>query len=339
MNGPESLHTHTTLSDGENTHKEMFEAGARLGLSVMAFTDHDSLPNDKHLNYLESVRGSKLKWIVGTEITAGLPREMGTGNEGSFHIVGLFVDPKNPALAAHCEKSQAERVRWVHATVARLKELGFDIEAEQCLALAGEGSVGKPHVVAALMKETANQELLEEFRKKMAKDAESNSAIKERYDHMMHYGPGGYPYSLVLGRDAYIPVSSRYEYLLNMDDAVSLIHNAGGIASLAHYFTVRKKIPLPSLKNLLETGRLDALETVYRVKPYKGTELSAIKDERETIKKLSNETGALTTGGPDAHNTDDIQSFLDAKDLADETAGMTERIIASGKVNTKWSSF
>jgi len=317
----------------------MFEAGERLGLSVMAFTDHDSLPNDAHLAYLESVRGSKMKWIIGTEITAGLPPEPGASRGGSFHIVGLFVNPKDPALLAHCEKSQAERIRFVRAVVVRLKELGFEIEAEECFALAGEGSVGKPHVAAILEKREANRNLIEAFRQKMAEDARSDPATKEKYDTMMHYGPGGYPYALFLGRDAYIPVSSRYEYLLNMNDVVSLIHGAGGVASLAHYCTMRKKISLDHLARLLESQKIDALETVYRQKPYQPTELPAIREEREAVKRIAFETGALATGGPDAHSVPDIKSFLDAKDLAAETIGMTERIIASGKVNTLWSSF
>lgn len=317
----------------------MFEAGEKLGLSVMAFTDHDSLPNDKHLEYLESVRGKAMKWITGTEITAGFPSEVGTSGEGSSHVVGLFVDPKNPALLAHCKKSQEERVQWVHATVKRLAGLGFEIEAADCISLAGEGSVGKPHVVEALMRNESNRNLLETFRKKMEVESESNPVLKEKYDTMMYYGPGGYPYSILLGRNAYIPTSSRYGYLLGMDDAVKLIRNAGGIASLAHYFTVRDKITFSVLENLLKSGRIDAVETVYRQKPYQPTELPSFKKEREEIKKIAAGANALATGGPDAHSVEDIQSFLDTKGLTAETIGMTEKIIASGKVDKRWSSF
>lgn len=106
----ETLHTHTTLSDGKLSHKEMFELAESLGVSIIAFTDHDAVPGDETLAYLNGVHGSSTKWILGIEITAGLPKELSDQSNGGLHIIGLFLDPKNNALLEHCEKAQKARV-------------------------------------------------------------------------------------------------------------------------------------------------------------------------------------------------------------------------------------
>ncbi|MCX6738641.1 MAG: PHP domain-containing protein, partial [Candidatus Parcubacteria bacterium] len=99
----ESLHTHTTLSDGKLSHKEMFELAESLGVAVVAFTDHDAVLNEGALAYLESVRSSGMKWVSGIEISSAPPKEVEGLGKGGLHIIGLFVDPKNEALKEHCQ--------------------------------------------------------------------------------------------------------------------------------------------------------------------------------------------------------------------------------------------
>ena len=62
----ESLHTHTVLSDGKLTHREMFDLAESLGISVLAFTDHDAVSSPEIMAELETLRDRKTKWIIGT---------------------------------------------------------------------------------------------------------------------------------------------------------------------------------------------------------------------------------------------------------------------------------
>lgn len=339
LNAPESLHTHTTLSDGKNTHQEMFEAGEKLGLSVMAFTDHDSLPTNSQLEYLNSMRDAKMKWIIGIEITAA-PSKDTTFQEGSLHVVGLFVNPKDKSLLDHCRQAHKDRVKRLKTTVAHLRVLGFEITEEACLAVSQGAIISRPHIVQALISKPQNFSIIESLRKEMEREAKTNPKIRKKYDEMIERGEGGYPYYLFLSRNAYRPkIFAEDSYTPSLDDVVGMIHGAGGIASLPHYFTERDRISLDALRKLLADKRIDGAETVYRTKPYQPIELPDIKKEREEVKKIAIETNALTTGGPDAHCIEDIRSFLEARGLANETIGMTEKILASGKVDKRWSSF
>ncbi len=104
----ESLHNHTTASDGHLDHIELLNKGYAEGFGLMAFTDHDVLPNDEALARLKDYDGP-MKWLTGVEISSGLPKELGGGPASMFHILGLFVDPHNKALMEHCQTAVAAR--------------------------------------------------------------------------------------------------------------------------------------------------------------------------------------------------------------------------------------
>ena len=55
----ESLHTHTTLSDGKMTHRELFDLAQSLGIAILAFTDHDAVPSPEIMAEIETFRAVK----------------------------------------------------------------------------------------------------------------------------------------------------------------------------------------------------------------------------------------------------------------------------------------
>ncbi len=332
----ESLHNHTTTSDGKMTHWEAFEEAARRGFFVYAFTDHDALPNAAALEYLESVRKQSPAWIIGMEITALLPRDL--SERGVVHVIGLFLDPSNKGLQEHALLAQdARRVR-MEGMVKNLRELGFAISAEECEEEAAGDSVGRPHIVRVLARHEKNREVTEHLRREMEQEAAHDERIEEKYRRMVARGKEQYPYSLFLSPDAYRPAYREMTYLPDLDHAVRLIREAGGIASIAHYESVRTKLPLSSVEKLLKAGRLDAMETVYGA-GYYGTPLEdEIHNERRAIREIVRRAGALETGGGDIHTIEDLERYVDLDGFANETAGFTERLVASGKVDPRWSS-
>jgi predicted metal-dependent phosphoesterase TrpH len=46
----QNLHAHTVTSDGLLTYKEVLNVCAKNNIGVLAFTDHDSLPNKKAMD-------------------------------------------------------------------------------------------------------------------------------------------------------------------------------------------------------------------------------------------------------------------------------------------------
>ena len=140
----QTLHCHTTTSDGEMSHLEILDFAEKLGISTVAFTDHDSVPNKKTITLLN--KNHKTKWIIGIEISSGLPKELKNQKHDLFHIVGLFVNPLNKNLLKHCKKVKEARIIRMQKTIKNLNKLNFKITEKECIKIADDGVVGRPHI-------------------------------------------------------------------------------------------------------------------------------------------------------------------------------------------------
>ncbi len=333
----ESLHTHTTLSDGKLSHRELFELADSLGVSVLAFTDHDTVPHPEIMAELETLRGRATKWIIGTEISAGLPRELAP-KTGTVHIIGLFVDPTNEAILEHSARAQESRRVRMEQIVDGLSKLGFTITEQDCLDASGGDSIGRPHIVESINKYPENNIVMEKIRREMAQAADHDIELKKRYEYMMERGEKQYPYTLLLTDDAFRSVYAEHNYLPDLDEAVALIRGAGGLAFLAHYFTIASKIPLDILDSLLEEKRIDGVEVVYGLRAYGTIHERSVEKERMDVRALVVKHGAIRAGGSDAHTKEDMVAYVEKDWFSGEATGFTADILATGRVDKKFSS-
>lgn len=338
MTNIESLHTHTTLSDGKLSHKEMFELAESLGVSVIAFTDHDAVPPPEIVAELETLRDRKTKWIIGSEITAGLPKELASTSSAAMHIIGLFLDPNNAELKEHCRRAQEARVKRMNHIVTSLQNLGFKITADDCLEMSGGESVGRPHIVLAMQKYPENNLVMERYRREMADEASSNKNVQERYTHMMQVGEREYPYTLFLSPSAYRNCYVEPEYLPDLDDAVKIIRGAGGVAVLAHYFSIKPKMPIEFLEKLIVEKRLDGAEVVYGLREYGTNEEIEMTKQRIAVHEIIKRHDAIAAGGSDAHAAEDLERYVANDWFSGESAGFAANIIATGRVSKQFSS-
>ena len=333
----ESLHTHTTLSDGKLSQQELFQLAESLGISVLAFTDHDAVPSPEIMRGLDTLRDGPTKWIIGTELTAGLPEELAP-ETGTAHIIGLFVDPSNQKLLDHCARAQQSRVKRMTVIVSNLQNLGFTITTEDCLEASAGDSVGRPHIVEALSKHFENNVIMEKIRREMAADAAHDPLIQEHYTRMMQKDARQYPYTLLLSPHAYRKAYAEHTYMPDLDQAVALIRDAGGVAIMAHYFTIRSKISFEVLEQLLAGKRLDGVEVVYGFREYNTDGEQTLERERQALRDLAAKHGAIITGGSDAHTREDLETYAENGWFSSESVGFTERVLSTGKVSKKFSS-
>ncbi|HEY8980013.1 MAG TPA: PHP domain-containing protein [Streptomyces sp.] len=135
------LHCHSTASDGTDTPAELVRNAAAAGLDVVALTDHDTTRG-----YAEAVAAlpEGLTLVTGAELSCRI-------DGVSMHMLAYLFDPEEPALLAERELVRDDRVPRARAMVARLQALGVDVTWEQVARIAGDGSVGRPHVAAALV--------------------------------------------------------------------------------------------------------------------------------------------------------------------------------------------
>lgn len=120
------LHTHTTASDGTYTPAELVEYAALRGLSSIAITDHDTvdgLPAAFATASRLRQMGTDIHIIPGVEISA----EYGGGD---VHIVGLFIDYKNPVFLNILKRFRDSRDARNDKMCALLSEHGIPLTTD-----------------------------------------------------------------------------------------------------------------------------------------------------------------------------------------------------------------
>lgn len=332
----ESLHNHTTLSDGTQTHLEVLETAEQLGFGVIAFTDHDLVPTPETVERLRGYQGP-VKWLVGTELSSGLPTELGGVERGMVHVLGLFIDPTNPALVEHLQKLETSRVERMKHMVAHLQSIGFKITEDDVRRAAGGSSIiGSPHVVKAIQDHPENLKLEKQLLDKMVTESKTNADIKEKYDKMIEAGPVQNPYRLYMKASSYVPMprADSYQVLLSLDDSVKLIRQAGGIAVLAHWYFHTKFYNEAKLEQTVKAGLLDGLETATENSTFDGN----VDKEVEFLRDLIARYNLIETIGSDSHYVRDFERFTQTPAAA-QSVGHTQKIIDRIKPNLEWSNF
>lgn len=190
------LHVHTNASDGKYPPAELVKLAAQNGLGLMAVTDHDTVAGIAPA--LETAKAfPDLRIIPGVEISSHAP-----GSE--VHVLGYFIDIGNPELLTQLASLGDSRQDRARAIVEKLRGLGLDISLARVQEIAGDGSIGRPHIAQALMEKGYVSSFQEVFTK--------------------YIGQGG---------PAYVERAK-----LTPDEAVELILRCGGLPVLAHPSTI-----------------------------------------------------------------------------------------------------
>ncbi|MQA02402.1 MAG: PHP domain-containing protein [Streptosporangiales bacterium] len=212
------LHAHSTASDGGDTPAELVRAAARAGLDVVALTDHDTVAGYQEAG---AALPPGLMLVPGAEISCAW---QGT----SVHLLGYLFDPAEPEFAAERDRIRSDRVRRAERMVELLGELGAPVRWERVAELAAGGSVGRPHVAAAMVEAGVVPDLPAAF------TTEWIGATGRAYVR---------------------------KYALDPVRAVQLVRAAGGVAVLAHPQPEEREYRLPdALIAELAAGGLTGVE-------------------------------------------------------------------------------
>jgi predicted metal-dependent phosphoesterase TrpH len=320
----ESMHNHTVISDGLQTHLEVLESAHEAGFKVIAFTDHDVFPDDAVIRQLRDYDGP-VTWTVGVELSCGLPTDLGGTSQGNLHILGYFCDPQNSALKDYLEQLRSSRLVRLERQVAHIQSLGFELSVADCLMVAGIGVPVSHHVVTALKLKPANLSRIEELRIEFEEAAKMDLDLAHNYVVMMDRGPVQYPYALFMKSSSFkpMPEDTLGSSMVDFDGAVQLIHGAGGIAVLAHWYFHEDKFPRTSLAAVIKDGRIDGVETAVYNRQIGTADYSA---QNRYLTELAERLGCATVIGIDGHYPDDFQVFL-GSGLADQTIGQFKALV------------
>ncbi|GGT09942.1 phosphatase [Streptomyces kurssanovii] len=212
------LHTHSTASDGTDTPAELVRNAAAAGLDVVALTDHDTTRG--HAEAAAAVPAG-VTLVTGAELSCRLD---GIG----LHMLAYLFDPEEPDLLREREFVRDDRVPRARAMVGKLRDLGVPVEWEQVARIAGDGSVGRPHIAEALVELGVVPSVSDAFT----------------------------PQWLADGGRAYV---EKHE--LDPFTAVRLVKAAGGVTVFAHPLAVKRGrvVPEAAVAELAACG-LDGIE-------------------------------------------------------------------------------
>ena len=333
MNKLQSLHSHTTNSDGQYSHLELLEISKKYNLDTIAFTDHDSVISEKEVLSIKNVDG--IRWISGIEISSGWPLDIGGGSSSSLHIVGLFVDYNNQELKNYCKLAQEARVERMVRMTKNLNSIGFKITQDDCIKQSGGEAVARPHIVKALLSYPENLKRIEEIREEMRKASEKDSTLLENYNRLSELPIEQYPYILFLTEDSFIKdIYVDYLYYLDFDRSIKLIRDSGGIAILAHYFTISNKITPDILEHYIKEKRIDGLETVFGLYAFGTSEEQRIVDSMNITKDIAKKYNCITSGGADIHTAKDLQMLSKNTEYANQTTNLLENMLNNFDIDT-----
>jgi 3',5'-nucleoside bisphosphate phosphatase len=212
------LHTHSRASDGTDTPAELVRNAAAAGLDVVALTDHDSTRG--HAEAIAALPAG-LTLVTGAELSC---RHHGIG----VHMLAYLFDPAEPEFLRERELVRDDRVPRARTMVGKLQEIGVPISWEQVTRIAGDASLGRPHIATALVELGVVETVSDAFTADWLAD----------------------------GGRAYV---EKHE--LDPFTAVRLVKQAGGVTVLAHPRAAKRGrvVPEPVMSGLAAAG-LDGIE-------------------------------------------------------------------------------
>jgi predicted metal-dependent phosphoesterase TrpH len=188
------LHTHTTESDGRCAPGELVVRAAAVGVSVLAVTDHDTVGGCEAAAAACAVIG--VTFVTGIEITA-------VRDDHDVHVLGYFLDVTAPGLHTFLSEQRRRRIDRLRQMVEKIATLGIELDAEAILrpALEDPGkSAGRPWIARALVAGGHVASTDEAFARWLGR-----------------------------GKPAFVPRPGA-----SPAEVIGRIHDANGVASLAH---------------------------------------------------------------------------------------------------------
>jgi len=176
-------------------------------------------------------------------------------NRREIHVLGHFVDPSEPGLARFAGVVRGRRRERMVAMIDRLNGMNVRVTIEQVEAVADGAALARPHLARTLVELRVCSSVSDAFHRFLA---DGHEAVVVRED-------------------------------VTPQDAVALIHAAGGTASLAH--PASSRVNPAELKELKAWG-LDALEVYHPDHP---------PSQQQKLLEHCAELDLVPTGGSDFH--------------------------------------
>ena len=198
----------------------------------------------------------------GVEVVRGM--ELSCSRHGaSVHLLAYGADPLSGGLAAEMERVRDGRMGRLAPVLDLLAGLGVPVSEEEVMTQVGDSpSVGRPHIADALV---------------------AAGHVADRTEAFDRFLADGGPAHVA-------------RYAIEVEHGIDLVHQAGGVAVIAHPWGRGRERLLPPevLQRLVEEHRLDGIEVDHQ---------DHDADARHRLWRLVERLGVLGTGSSDYHGT------------------------------------
>jgi 3',5'-nucleoside bisphosphate phosphatase len=230
---------------------------------------------------------------LGVQVVRGM--ELSCSRQGSsVHVLAYGADPASPGLAEEMARVRDGRLARLAGVLGKLAALGVPVSEAEVMAQVGDSpSVGRPHIADALIQAGHVQDRQEAF---------------DRF--------------LADGGLAHVP-----RYTIELERGIDLIHQAGGLAVIAHPWGRGREHLLPPsvLKNLARDHQLDGIEVDHQ---------DHDAETRRKLRTLADNLGLLPTGSSDYHGTGKLDHDLGCNTTDPEVFNEMQRRLAPGDSST-----
>jgi predicted metal-dependent phosphoesterase TrpH len=283
------LQSHSIHSDGELPPAQVVALAAEAGVQLLALSDHDTVAGIDEA--LDAAREHGVALVPAVEISAP------DGAHPDIHVLGYGIDHRDAALLERLAAYRADRDGRADRMIAKLRELGLEIDEQALEPRRASGKpIGRPHIAGAVFEHPANQRRL------------ADEGLGDLTAVLVAY--------LIEGKPAFAGRT-----IPTVEDAVGVIHAAGGVAVWAHPFwdLAEDAEVLATLDRYAGYG-IDGVEAFY---------VTHTREQTLLVADRAAELDLLTTGSADFHGPDH-RHF--ARFRAFETHGRTPRL---GSIDTR----
>jgi len=212
------LHLHTTASDGRLSPTELIHLLASQGLKQVAISDHDTTEGLAEA-FAAAEEFPDMRIIPAIELSTDIP-----GDE--VHMLGYFLRHEDEELQKILREFRMGRLERGRMMVEKLATLGINIEWERVQEIAGEGSVGRPHIALAMVEKGYCKEPKDAFPEYLGRNGSayverSKMTPPEAVEMLIRFGA--------------VPVLAHPAYLNDMETTIAELAEAGIVGLEVHY--------------------------------------------------------------------------------------------------------
>ena len=254
------LHMHSAASDGTDPPQALPQLAQQAGLRAFALTDHDTTAG--LVVCATAAKKLCIDFLPGIELSANPQIDANESPRGTLHILGYGIRHDHAQLAKIQQWLLEAREHRNPSIVKKLNELGVTIKYAEVVEMAAGEIVGRPHIAQVLLKKGYVKSVHEAFSRYIG-EGKAAYARKDR---------------------------------LSAKEAIDAIHQAGGVAILAHPIQLHRSNnhDLKHFVSKLWALGLDGIETRHSDHTPRDT---------EHFQQLATRFNLLATGGSDYHGS------------------------------------